>query len=434
MAEMENSVTTEQQKEQPVVSQAMQRQNVRFVIITVGQGGFNVGNVLAKCLPNNPVIIATNTSKRDLEKTHLPEDFQFKFGNNSVEGAGKDRKRGKNYYDTYTENIQGQDLKSLPLFLAYYEEVLFHPSVQTIIVTCFSTDGGTGSGIGPKFTAQLSNYINQAKEFSYGGKQYIIDDRSNNVPRPVVDGLGIKCSVSEGQNNLLNTIECFKDIQAAVDARLANFFIADNNLPSSVKYTNVDDMYRIINARIAMPLLKFLGIESNSSIKCLDLQDKINTLRIPGCSAFTSLSAENKFQYVIPHGQSCKRIVKLLRFTEDGSEEAAAKQLLSNHDITSRDPMTAFFDLDDIDLGGVDSISKELVESSMIGFFGFDSLNAIVEDLRVNFHRLEESNEKKRNVIKTESTGFSTIAEDAESLSSTFGASTMTNDAIDNLF
>ena len=193
-------------------------------------------------------------------------------------------------------------------------------------------------------------------------------------------------------------------------------------------------MYRIINARIAMPILKFLGIEMNSSLKCMDLQDKVNTLRIPGCSAFLSISNENKFQFTIPQGQSCKRIVEMLKFTEDGAEENAAKQIRTNYDIMSRDIMSIFFEIDKMSINGVDSISKELIEESMIGFFGFTSLNAVVEDLRANLRRLTESNEKKAEVIKSESVGFSSVKEDAAALQDAFGAKTMSNEQLADLF
>lgn len=438
----ENSVATETtksqknstKKEQPVISQAKARQKVRFVIVSEGQGGASIGMTLKSCLPNNPYMIAVNTSDQDLDQVNLPDSQKFKIGGANADGAGKNRNRAKAYFKGYSTEFQGNKLDALKTFVAYYEEILFHPEVQTIIINCFSADGGTGSGIGPMLTTYLTNYVNKAEKFSYNGKVYQIDDLTNIVPRPVVIGVVPKCSVSAGQQNLQNTIECFVDIQNAIDKGLANFFIADNNLPSSVQYTNTNDMYRIINARIAMPILKFLGIEMNSSLKCMDLQDKVNTLRIPGCSAFTSISSSNKFQFAVPRGQSCKRIVEMLKFTEDGSEEKAAKQIRENYDIMSRDIMTVFFELDKMSIGGADAISKDLVEESMIGYFGFNSLNAIVEDLRVNLRRLTESNEKKAEVIKTESVGFSSVKEDAEAIQDAFGAKTMSNDELADLF
>ena len=80
------------------------------------------------------------------------------------------------------------------------------------------------------------------------------------------------------------------------------------------------------------------------------------------------------------------------------------------------------------------SISKELIEESMIGFFGFTSLNAVVEDLRANLRRLTESNEKKAEVIKSESVGFSSVKEDAAALQDAFGAKTMSNEQLADLF
>ena len=96
--------------------------------------------------------------------------------------------------------------------------------------------------------------------------------------------------------------------------------------------------------------------------------------------------------------------------------------------------MSVFFELDKMSINGVDSISKELIEESMIGFFGFTSLNAVVEDLRANLRRLTESNEKKAEVIKSESIGFSSVKEDAAALQDAFGAKTMSNEQLADLF
>ena len=431
MADEMNSVATEN-KEKPVISQVKARQKIRFVLISQGQGGANIASVLRQCLPNNPYWIAVNTSQQDLDQTGLPDEQQFVIGGKNANGAGKLRNIAKQYYNDFKMELNGKQLDALQSFVYLYEEKLFHPEIQTVIIDLFSADGGTGSGIGPKFTTFLSNYINKAASFTYGGQTFNIDE-FNTVPRPVIFGLTPKCLLSGGEMNIRNTIECFVDMQIAGENGLANFFIADNNLPSSVQFKNSEEMYRIINARIAIPLMKFLGIEMNSSIKCMDLQDKINTLRIPGFSSFVSVSAENKFQYVVPRGQSCKRVIEMIRYTEDGSEERAAKQLLQNYDIMCRDVMPVFFEPEKMSIEA-DVVSKDLVEESMIGLFGFGSLNAVVEDLRANLHRIQESNEKKADIIKSESSGFSSVKEDASNIDAAFGVTTMSNDQLKNLF
>ena len=53
MAE-ENVKSVATENAEPVISQAKARQKVRFVIITEGQGGANIGMTLKSCLPNNP--------------------------------------------------------------------------------------------------------------------------------------------------------------------------------------------------------------------------------------------------------------------------------------------------------------------------------------------------------------------------------------------
>jgi hypothetical protein len=203
---------------------------------------------------------------------------------------------------------------------------------------------------------------------------------------------------------------------------ICNFFIADNNLPDDVKYTNTDEMYNIVNARIVAPWVKFFGVEMNSSIKCMDLQDKINVLRIPGCSSFTTITKDNQFNYVMPRGQSVARSVLMLRHDSDlTSEENAVKNMMNSIDVMSLDTTSAFFNLNEAELK-VESIAKDLISASMVGFFGYKSINAIVEDLRDNERRLKVATQKKHAVMQENSNGFSTVEKDAEDLDNTFNA------------
>ena len=421
-----------------VATKPLDSAKTRFVIIGNGQGGTSIAQTLASVLPNNPFLISINSSDQDLAQVNLPDNQKFKIGPENQSGSGKNRNRAKAYFKNFSStNIYNTDekLDALSTFIGYYEEVLFHPTDQTVIFVCFSSDGGTGSGLGPMITASLSNYVNTVKEFRIGGKTYEIDDVTGSVPRPVVVGLTPKCAVNAGATNLQNTIECFVDIQKSIDASLGNFFIADNNLPPDVKYKDTDEMYRIINARICSPFVKFFGIEMNSSIKCMDLQDKINSLRIPGCSSFTTITKNNQFGYVVPRSQSVTRAVMMLNHdVEDlGAEEKSAKNLLNSVDVTSVDTTQVFFEVGQSGITA-DKVTKDLVEASMIGFFGFKSLNAIVEDLRDNLHRTQVANDKKASVVQEHSTGFSSVANDAAELNDRFGTKSMDQSSLMGLF
>lgn len=420
-----------------VLDGAKSKEKLRFVIVTMGQGGGRLGMTLARVLPNNPTLLAVNTSDQDLAQIPIPEAYKFKIGGQNADGAGKNRNRAKAYFKNFAAtNVYSDDksMDALQTFIAYYEEVLFHPTEQTIIMTVFSSDGGTGSGLGPMFTASLANYMNTVKSFRIGEHDFPIDDVTNEIPRPVVIGLTPKCQISSGVTNLQNNIECFLDIQKSIDAGIGNFFILDNNLPSSVKYANTEEMFDIINARAAAPWVKFFGVEMNSSLKCMDLQDKINTLRISGCSSFTSITKENQFNYVVPRGQSVTRTVKMLRNDGDlGVEEKNANNMISSIDVTSVDITPIFFE---VEKSGIvtDKMTEDLIGASMIGFFGFKSLNAIVEDLKENLHRTQVANDKKAAVVKEHSTGFATVAADAAELADRFEPKAMSNDALKDLF
>ena len=203
-----------QEKGAPSIAQEASRK-FRFVIISAGQGGGNIGYTLKSVLPNNPFMIATNTSSDDLNQLNLPDEQKFKIGGRNVNGAGKNRNLAKNNFKTFqATNLQTeQKMGLLDTFIGMYEEVLFHPFQQTVVIVTFSPDGGTGSGLGPMLTTALTNYVNTAKSFYYGGKEYQIDDITNSIPRPVVIGLTPKCSLESGAGNHQNTIECFVDIQ-----------------------------------------------------------------------------------------------------------------------------------------------------------------------------------------------------------------------------
>ena len=145
----------------PVVAKRASRNKVRFVIVTNGQGGARVGSLLASSLPNNPYMIAINTSDQDLNMLNLPDSQKFKIGGENADGAGKNRKRAKAYFKNFASvNVHGdKNMDVISTFIGYYEEVLFHPTEQTVIITVFSSDGGTGSGLGPMITATLTNVL-----------------------------------------------------------------------------------------------------------------------------------------------------------------------------------------------------------------------------------------------------------------------------------
>ena len=429
-----DETTTTEQK--PVVAKKASKNKVRFVILTNGQGGARIGALLKANLPNDPYMIAINTSDRDLERTKLPDAQCFKIGGENADGAGKNRNRAKMYFKKFTApTADGKTMDAIQTIIGYYEEVFFHPSEQTIIISVFSSDGGTGSGLGPMLTASLTNYVNSVKSFHIGNNEFVIDDVTNEVPRPVVIGLTPRCSVASGATNLQNTIECFLDIQRTIDAGIGHFFIADNNLPEGVKYANTDEFYNIVNARIVAPFVKFFGVEMNSDIKCMDLQDKINTLRMSGCSAFTTVTNVNQFNYAVPKGQSVLRTVQMLRHDVDDltAEENAAKALVKKLDIMSVDTTSVFFNVADSGIT-TDKVAQDLISASMIGFFGFKSLNAIVEDLRDNLHRTQVANDKKYNVVQEHSTGFTSVKSDAEELADKFGSKTMDQSSLLDLF
>ena len=166
----------------------------------------------------------------------------------------------------------------------------------------------------------------------------------------------------------------------------------------------------------------------------MDLQDKINTLRIPGASAFVSITNENLYAYVEPKGQSVTRSVLMFQQekNENGEMEKAAMGLMRNLDVTSIDTTSVFFEIDKTGLK--ENVPKDLLEVSMIGFFGFKSLNSVVEDLRDNLHRVTVANDKKARTIDEQSIGFDSVSEDASALNDRFNAAKIEQSQVMDLF
>lgn len=435
-----SSTETKKASGKPVVANNVRNSDVNFVLISIGQGGWKISRTLKDCLPNNPFCIAINTSNQDLDLTDLPDEQRFKIGGIRANGAGQNRNRAKLYYKNFSaENNYDENMDVLKTFISLYEEIIFNPERQNIVIVSFTADGGSGSGIGPMFVTALTNYVNSVKDFRFGDKIYSIDDATNMVPRPVVIGLVPKCRITEGSGKLENNIECFLDIQKAIDHKLGHFFIADNNLDTSIKYSNTEEMYRIINTRIAAPLLKFLGIEMNSDIKCMDLQDKVNALRISGASSFVSVEPKGLFQYCIPYGQSITRVISMLKYDPADPDsqsqiEKKAKETLRDIDVISLDNTNVFFEINRSSFEGIDSVTKELLETSMLALIGFNSLGSIIEDLRYQSHKTIEANDKKHQITKENSTGFDSIESDSAELNNRFGSNTMDQSAINDLF
>src|SRR5574344_503301 len=135
--EFEQETTEEmaQVQAKPEVSKAQIRSNVRFVVIGEGQGGSSIASVLKATLPNS-VMIAVNTSSQDMDQLNIPNEFKFKIGGERANGAGKNRALAKHYFDNFeaTNTVTGEKVSAIDSFMGYYENIFFHPTMQTIII------------------------------------------------------------------------------------------------------------------------------------------------------------------------------------------------------------------------------------------------------------------------------------------------------------
>lgn len=197
----------------------------KLLIVGCGDGGCNIGDAIARKLPEEAYFVAYNTSTRGMTELNahnmiLPRD---------EDGAGKVRAFSK---EVFKKNSYKYLLDTV---VKAKDEV---GDFAYIIVTT-TTDGGTGSGISP-MTAKLF---------------------ADNVGLPVLV-LGVYPSIQEDPTAQFNALQW----QAEMNKIGVPYFTLDNNQPMSSVET-----HNAVNAYAALLMSLLAGREfGNSSISMID--------------------------------------------------------------------------------------------------------------------------------------------------------------------
>lgn len=165
-------------------------------IIGLGNAGNQIAALAADKL--KIPVMAINTSEKDLETLpgNIPKKLIGASGSASVQGAGKDREKAKEYLKDSVMALISQD-----------DFIDFLKSTQIMFVVS-STGGGTGSGIAPIMTALLLSYI-------------------KNMENHQIITIGILPVYDEAYSAQVNTVAYFKELHENV--KNCTYMIYDND-------------------------------------------------------------------------------------------------------------------------------------------------------------------------------------------------------------
>jgi hypothetical protein len=360
---------------------------IKPLAIGIGQGGGNIAKAINSAFKNENKTILINTSSADIMGAINPDIDQkriIKLGDhNVIEGTGKDRKYAMDMLpplvDIITTGISN---------LLIADDIAYN-----VLFVCFSTAGGTGSGMGPKITALLNSAMfSKALEPKYG------------TIAPIVFGIAATPSLTldEGTISLENTLECLDDMNKIISRDYGRYIIIDNG--SFVEKTSVDNnkagnsksrvnQLKFINESAAGLLLRYFNDYNFSRISTVDKNDRLRSLQIMGLHSFNYvIQKENSFEtlntFFIPDGERVRRITYEVR--EDMEESIL--NYFRIHGILSDDFIHGFFEEND----------KNNDKKSIISYHGFKNISKIAEKFANKLQQIKEL------AMKTEQSSQST--------------------------
>lgn len=360
-----------------------------FVIFALGQGGSNIGKVLKSTLSvSDEDFISINMSEYDLAESGAKH--KIKFGR--TEGAGKNR------------DLSKQEFKNSNVFdqvIDQYKDKIYGPN--KIILTTFSTGGGTGSGSGPLFTLKLTQHVLNNKDCDL-------------IDKPQILGLAIlpvlKGSIDSGTKSYQNSLECLQEIAMLIDKKLASFSLIENDIANS-ELKNITEIYSFVNQKVAKTIKRFY-CEIGKSDNNADLRDRIVALEHPGFVGFYSNNEPT--QFIIPQQSDSAKLMIAEIPTGDEALENFRKFLRANS-ISSSEEI----------------ISPVNCDSSIIGLFGITAIAKIVEPIRVKLEEGIVRDAKRTKQVKSESTGFDGLSYTRDMIDKTCTKATLSEDEINNL-
>lgn len=225
----------------------------RISFIGIGQCGGNIASVASELGYKTGAI---NTSEEDLNSDRL-KSIPHKMVIGTVGGCAKERKLGQKIVkEEYQSIIDFIGDKFLLNSTEYAKKGLNY-----IVYICFSTSGGTGSGVSPILISVLK-------------KVY---------PEVSFNAIAVTPSDDESLIALNNSLKCMEELYKLNIPIL----IADNNNAS--KKDSRFTIYQSVNNEVIMGLNRFIKARESSNIANMDDKDKAKLLMTPGLSILTTV-------------------------------------------------------------------------------------------------------------------------------------------------
>lgn len=346
-------------------------------LVGVGQGGSSIAQTVAKGLgiPYTNVV-AINLSDADLRAAALiPESNRILLDKNRF-GAGKNRDLSKSYV-----------LEKKDFLLEKLGEIFKDKSIN-LILSFYSLDGGTGSGIGPYLTALLES------------------DMFEKFNGCLTFGLPLLPDQNAGKVGLENAIKALKEISNLSKSKAGRFILVDNNTSSEIK----DDAarWRDINNNVCKMLKRYLFTSYTSTSSNLDFEDRYVALRVPGCHSFCTFNPNEAYPtpdspFVLPEGA---RVDRMASEIPEGGSELRGK-LASVIGCTIDEPnMVGYYEPDEV--GAI----------PIVHLAGFSNLAKVTERYQGWFSEIKQRAEAAAKVDASKGAGFSSIDENDKWLES----------------
>lgn len=381
-------------------------------VVAIGQAGSIVGTMLEKRLKqikekNNVLIL--NSAQADLDSIDIPDKFKYLI---SQEGSGAGKKR------EYAKNAFWGDNNQNDLFEKIIESNKHKFFGQNkIVLVVFSTGGGTGSAIGPKFTAKLTQYCSNLQE------EYVVNTRPDGTPitdkidnyRPNVIGLCLspdfKSNTDSGVDTLSNSLECFKEIDILIKNKLASFFIFNNKInEESTNGLFTDFNNEIVNG--FERFIKKIGF-SNTGGTILDMKDRFVALSNPGLMAFYDLSNNYSYGSMLPvKGSTILNVAAELTFDNMETQKNKLNKIknwLSNYIVSDQT-----IGWSDINMVSEKDSKDEIRKRDIILLSGFNNISSLLENMKDTLERKLE-NMKNKELSGSAFSSLASIQEDRNS-------------------
>lgn len=333
----------------------------------IGQGGSSLADALATAFKSNARGVL-NLSAGDLKTSaNVKDDFRLLLGNGKVDGAGKDREFSKQYFMDYESDISSLIWK-----------IINSQDNIDILFICFSTSGGTGSGLGPAITA----YVNSQKFASQGKK------------RPIVFGVAACADTHEGLKNQQNTIEALREVSKLSENKLARFILVNNDIEGNT--TDAQKKYAAINDKVASYIYRYFEGINTSRLGNLDKQDRLVALALPGVHSFCEFNPENPTEissaFILPEGARVRGIYGEILEGTSASIDSITSQL----GIQADDRTVGFYE-------------PTVTSFPILHFAGFSNLKKVTERYQNVISQIQARSTQAEKNDKTSGAGFNRI-------------------------